>query len=29
VCDAVGVRVMDLPLTAEKVFAALHTGRAG
>jgi CO/xanthine dehydrogenase Mo-binding subunit len=23
VCDAVGVRVMDLPLTAEKVFAAL------
>jgi CO/xanthine dehydrogenase Mo-binding subunit len=27
--DAVGVRVMDLPLTAEKVFAALHTRRAG
>jgi carbon-monoxide dehydrogenase large subunit len=27
--DAVGVRVMDLPLTAEKVFAALQTRRAG
>jgi CO/xanthine dehydrogenase Mo-binding subunit len=24
VCDAVGVRIMDLPLTAEKVFAALQ-----
>jgi carbon-monoxide dehydrogenase large subunit len=27
ICDAVGVRVMDLPLTAEKVFAALQTRR--
>ena len=29
VCDAVGVRIMDLPLTAEKVFAALQAKRAG
>jgi CO/xanthine dehydrogenase Mo-binding subunit len=29
VCDAVGVRVMDLPLTAEKVFAALQARRGG
>jgi CO/xanthine dehydrogenase Mo-binding subunit len=29
VCDAVGVRIMDLPLTAEKVFAALQTRRTG
>ena len=29
ICDAVGVRVMDLPLTAEKVFAALQTKRGG
>jgi CO/xanthine dehydrogenase Mo-binding subunit len=27
VCDAVGVRIMDLPLTAEKVFAALQAKR--
>ena len=27
--DAVGVRVMDLPLTAEKVFAALQAKRGG
>jgi carbon-monoxide dehydrogenase large subunit len=27
VCDAVGVRVMDLPVTAEKVFAALQARR--
>jgi CO/xanthine dehydrogenase Mo-binding subunit len=29
VCDAVGVRIMDLPLTAEKVFAALQAKRGG
>jgi carbon-monoxide dehydrogenase large subunit len=29
VCDAVGVRVLDLPLTAEKVFAALQAKRGG
>jgi CO/xanthine dehydrogenase Mo-binding subunit len=29
VFDAVGVRVLDLPLTAEKVFAALQVQRAG
>ena len=29
VFDAVGVRVMDLPLTAEKVFAALQAKRGG
>jgi CO/xanthine dehydrogenase Mo-binding subunit len=29
VCDAVGVRVMDLPVTAEKVFAALQARRDG
>ena len=29
ICDAVGVRVMDLPLTAEKIFAALQTTRTG
>jgi CO/xanthine dehydrogenase Mo-binding subunit len=29
VCDAVGVRVLDLPLTAEKVFAALQARRDG
>jgi CO/xanthine dehydrogenase Mo-binding subunit len=29
ICDAVGVRVMDLPLTAEKVFAALQAKRRG
>src|SRR5207245_154318 len=29
ICDAVGVRVMDLPLTAEKIFAALQTKRRG
>jgi CO/xanthine dehydrogenase Mo-binding subunit len=29
VCDAVGVRVMDLPVTAEKVFAALQAQRSG
>jgi CO/xanthine dehydrogenase Mo-binding subunit len=25
--DAVGVRIMDLPLTSEKVYAALNRGR--
>jgi CO/xanthine dehydrogenase Mo-binding subunit len=29
VYDAVGVRIMDLPLTAEKVFAALQAKRSG
>src|SRR6266699_6699881 len=29
ICDAVGVRVVDLPLTAEKIFAALQTTRRG
>ena len=29
VCDAVGVRIMDLPLTAEKVFAALQARHGG
>jgi CO/xanthine dehydrogenase Mo-binding subunit len=29
VFDAVGVRIMDLPLTAEKVFAALQAKRGG
>jgi CO/xanthine dehydrogenase Mo-binding subunit len=29
VCDAVGVRVLDLPLTAEKVFAALQAKCGG
>jgi CO/xanthine dehydrogenase Mo-binding subunit len=29
VADAVGVRIMDLPLTSEKVFAALHAKRGG
>jgi CO/xanthine dehydrogenase Mo-binding subunit len=29
VCDAVGVRIMDLPLTAEKVFTALQARHGG
>lgn len=29
VVDAVGVRITDLPITAEKVFAALHAKRGG
>jgi CO/xanthine dehydrogenase Mo-binding subunit len=29
VADAVGVRITDLPITAEKVFAALHAQRGG
>jgi CO/xanthine dehydrogenase Mo-binding subunit len=29
VVDAVGVRITDLPITAEKVFAALHAQRGG
>lgn len=29
VCDAVGVRVMDLPITAEKVFSALNRPKRG
>jgi CO/xanthine dehydrogenase Mo-binding subunit len=29
ICDAVGVRLMDLPLTAEKIFAALQSKRRG
>jgi CO/xanthine dehydrogenase Mo-binding subunit len=29
VADAVGVRIMDLPITAEKVFAALNAKRGG
>ena len=29
VADAVGVRILDLPITAEKVFAALNAKRRG
>jgi len=29
VCDAVGVRIMDVPLTAEQVFVALQARRVG
>lgn len=29
VCDAVGARITDLPITAEKVLAALRKGKAG
>jgi len=29
VCDAVGVRILDLPITAEKVFAALQARNGG
>jgi hypothetical protein len=29
VCDAVGVRILDLPLTAEQVFVALQARRGG
>ena len=29
VCDAVGVRIRDVPLTAEQVFGALQARRGG